>query len=216
MIRGVRFNGAGDPFLCRLFMDSERKGDFTEGALLEKTEQERVAIRFTQPGKSLIEVRLDSRPKRIGFSVLLHDESFLLAFAPAMLGAQRPRRHEPGCAKKPAGKNDTRSKTGGLAREQNEHRLGDLLGERRIAGDAPRGPEHERQMSIDQRAKCGFRTALGKFPQKLSVIHGLIGFYMCISTAVKYGTKKFLVPAFTVFRVNSIPVAVAMAPNSCH
>jgi len=81
------------------------------------------------------------------------------------------------------------SEHAGLAREDNEHRLGDFFRLMWVGGVAERDGMNEMDVAVYQHSECLFALAMGKFCQQLSVIDFAHSTVICAPNAK--GDKVF-------------------------
>ena len=121
-------------FLRRAFLQSQRVAHFAQAFVLEITQHQRVAVLVPQLRHGLVQQRRQFLPGRVHRVILKRGLHVCLLFAAltVALDFQRVGGRKAGGAIEPAGKNGLCAERRRFSGQNDEHRLGDFLGQMRI------------------------------------------------------------------------------------
>ena len=145
-----------DALLRRGGVNAQGHSDFLKRFLLEVTKHDSVAILLRQRGHRLVQQRGDSFPGGFIRRSGLHQGGLLFALLTAELHFPGVRRGETRGAVEPGGRMVPWLEGVCLARQEDEHNLGDFLRQRRIARLPQRRAIHQADMALHQRGEGRF------------------------------------------------------------
>ena len=151
---------ATDAFLGGFLAHAEMPSDFEQGQFFIKPEQDCLAVGFGKRGYGLVEIGFKLFPDSLIFIRKRgrrdHRCCRFFAVFSSFFCAQRTIRHKPSGSEKPAAQGGSGTEAPGLFGQEDENRLGDILGESLISGVTQGHRIHPGQMASDQFRKGCF------------------------------------------------------------
>jgi hypothetical protein len=185
-------SSAGDSLLRRVIAHAERRTDFTQALVLEKSQQQRGAVAFAERVHRVVEQRLDLSPCGISLR-WFHTRDLLFVFDAARLHLARVGSGETCRAIQPCRENRFVVQRLGFAGEDDERGLRDFLRRRGVAHLPPRRGIDEVDVTLHEGGERFVRVFLCVASQQLDVrrlFHHLI----------MDGRKEIRQPMPTTFR----------------
>ncbi len=163
--------GPGHPLLGGLLADAQGRADVAKAAPLEVAEHHRLAVGVTKVVERLVHLGFQGRPGFVGRIMMSHRRGFLFSKVSARFVPLNSAGDQTGRPVEPGREDDPRAESGSFAGQQDEHGLGDILGQVRIPDLPDGGGMHQIHMSSHQGGKGGFRPVFHVFLQQIPIVH---------------------------------------------